>query len=44
MLGEAAGDAVAWGEGEGELGVLGMVCAVSGRQKAIVATQTPPMR
>ena len=43
MPDEAAGDAVAR-EAEGELGVVGMVWAVSGRQKATVATQTPPMR
>jgi hypothetical protein len=39
FAGEAAGDAAVFGEGEGELVALGIVCAVSGVQRATLATQ-----
>jgi len=39
FAGEAAGDATVFGETEGELVALGIVCALSGMQRARLATQ-----
>lgn len=41
LLGEAAAEALALGEGEGEADFLGIVCAVSGAEKARAATHAP---
>jgi hypothetical protein len=43
LLGDEAGDAVACGEAAGTLCVLG-VCAVNGREKAKLTTQTLVIR
>ena len=43
LPGEAAGEALALGEGEGEADFLGIVCAVSGTQKARAAIHAPIM-
>jgi len=42
LLGDAAEDAVACGEAEGELCVLGIVGAMSGIERARIATQMLP--
>jgi len=41
LPGEPAGEALALGEGEGEADFLGIVCAVSGTQKARAAIHAP---
>ena len=43
LPGEAADEALAFGEGEGEADFLGVVCAASGVQKARAAMHTPIM-
>jgi len=43
LPGEAADEALAFGEGEGEADFLGVVCAASGLQKARAAMHTPIM-
>ena len=44
MAGEAVGDAVALGEAEDGVEFLGIICAVSGMEKARLATQRIPAR
>jgi hypothetical protein len=43
LPGEAADEALALGEGEEEAGFLGIVCAVSGAEKARAAMHAPIM-
>ena len=38
---EAAGEALAFGESEGEVDLLGVVCAASGAEKARAAMHAP---
>ncbi len=40
--GEAVGDAVPCGEAAGEVAVVGVVCALTGMQRAKIAAQTVP--
>jgi len=44
LLGEAAGEALALGEGEGESDFLAVVCAASGAEKARAAMHAPIMK
>jgi hypothetical protein len=44
LPGEAADEALALGEGEGEVDLLGVVCAASGAEKARAAMHAPIMK